>query len=61
MDINGTFINVVEIDVWCNCGRQYTVFAKDKDTWQETCPECGEKIELTFIFRVVEMGETPTK
>jgi len=50
MSDEGSFVNLVEIDVWCSCGREYTVLNADKETWIETCPNCGERIEFTFKF-----------
>ena len=51
-----TFVNVMEADVWCSCGRVYSILGSDEDVWTEVCPNCGERVEFTFKFRVLEEG-----
>jgi hypothetical protein len=59
MSGNGSFAMLESVDVWCNCGNRYSVTDRGdgNDRWQEHCPNCGEKVELTFAFRVIEAGK----
>ena len=57
-----SFAMLESVDVWCKCGKLYSVVDRSDDEtgkWQETCPNCGERVELTFTFSVVEAGKVP--
>jgi hypothetical protein len=57
--MSNTFVNALEIDIWCTCGQEHYAFLDEKDTWVTECPKCGEKVELTFTYRVTEEGKLP--
>ena len=54
-----SFINTIELEVWCKCGKQYTIILSDDGGGTHSahsCPECGRVviIQMDIVF-----DETP--